>query len=85
MHLRSQGRPIDQFQLAKLIDLNRRKLALEGSVAVAKKLEAAKERTDLMWAVFTAEGIGLHVVTADVDFAGRQLREWTEALVRVHR
>ncbi len=34
-------------------------------------------------AVFTAKGAGLHVITADVDFAGRQLREWTEALVRV--
>ena len=29
------------------------------------------------------DGAGLNVVTADVQFAGRQLREWTEALVRV--
>lgn len=26
---------------------------------------------------------GLHVVTADVSFAGRELKQWTEALVRV--
>ena len=36
-------------------------------------------------AVFTVQGEGLNVVTADVEFAGRQLREWTEALVRVRR
>jgi glyoxylase-like metal-dependent hydrolase (beta-lactamase superfamily II) len=36
-------------------------------------------------AVFTVKGAGLHVVTADVEFAGRQLREWTEALVRVRQ
>jgi glyoxylase-like metal-dependent hydrolase (beta-lactamase superfamily II) len=34
-------------------------------------------------AVLVAEGSGLHVVTVDVEFAGRQLREWAEALVRV--
>ena len=26
---------------------------------------------------------GLHVLTADVAFAGRELKQWTEALVRV--
>jgi hypothetical protein len=36
-------------------------------------------------AVFTVAGAGLHVVTADMEFAGRQLREWTEALVRVRQ
>ena len=36
-------------------------------------------------AVFTVKGTGLHVVTADVEFAGRLLREWAEALVRVNR
>jgi len=35
--------------------------------------------------VFTVQGEGLNVVTVDVEFAGRQLREWTEALVRVRR
>jgi glyoxylase-like metal-dependent hydrolase (beta-lactamase superfamily II) len=34
-------------------------------------------------AVFEAKGTGLHVVTADVAFDGRELHEWTEALVRV--
>jgi glyoxylase-like metal-dependent hydrolase (beta-lactamase superfamily II) len=34
-------------------------------------------------AVFTVKGAGLAVATADIEFAGRQLREWTEALVRV--
>lgn len=36
-------------------------------------------------AVFTVKGAGLYVVTADIEFAGRQLREWTEAMVRVRR
>jgi len=36
-------------------------------------------------AVFTAHGVGLHVVTADVEFHGRPLREWAEALVRVQQ
>lgn len=36
-------------------------------------------------AVFMVKGDGLQVVTADVAFAGLQLREWTEALVRVRR
>ncbi len=35
--------------------------------------------------VFTVRGDGLYVVTADVEFAGRQLPEWCEALVRVRR
>ena len=35
-------------------------------------------------AVFTVKGTGLFfVVTADIEFAGRQLREWTEGLARV--
>jgi hypothetical protein len=44
-------------------------------------IPARKEATAR--AVFTTGGPGLHVVTADVAFAGRQLREWVEALVRV--
>jgi len=36
-------------------------------------------------AVFTVKGAGLVVVTADIGFAGRTWREWTEALVRVRR
>jgi glyoxylase-like metal-dependent hydrolase (beta-lactamase superfamily II) len=35
-------------------------------------------------AVFLTEGVGLHVITADVEFDGRELREWTEALVKVN-
>jgi hypothetical protein len=34
-------------------------------------------------AVFRVASSGLHVVTADIEFAGRKLREWTEVLVRV--
>ncbi len=30
-----------------------------------------------------AAAAGLHIVTADLSFAGRELKEWTEALVRV--
>jgi glyoxylase-like metal-dependent hydrolase (beta-lactamase superfamily II) len=33
--------------------------------------------------ILTPVGSGLHVLTADVSFGGRQLREWAEALVRV--
>jgi hypothetical protein len=34
-------------------------------------------------AVFHPGAPGLHVVPADIEFGGRRLREWTEALVRV--
>ncbi|HEX8985551.1 MAG TPA: MBL fold metallo-hydrolase [Bryobacteraceae bacterium] len=34
-------------------------------------------------AVIEADSIGLHVVTADIEFADKQLREWAETLVRV--
>jgi hypothetical protein len=30
-----------------------------------------------------ATGPGLHIVTANVSFAGRELKQWTEALIRV--
>jgi hypothetical protein len=30
-----------------------------------------------------AGGTGLHVLTADISFGGRDLKQWTEALVRV--
>jgi len=49
----------------------------EGSVTVPPRAERAAT-VDLL-----ARGPGLHVVTADVEFSGRQLREWAEALVRV--
>jgi glyoxylase-like metal-dependent hydrolase (beta-lactamase superfamily II) len=46
-------------------------------------IPASKEGTAK--AVFTVRGTGLYVVTADIEFAGSQLREWTEAMVRVRR
>ena len=49
------------------------------------KVTIAARREGAARAVFTVKGAGLHVVTADVEFAGRQLREWTEALVRVRQ
>ena len=47
----------------------------------ALTIPARKEGTAR--AVIEASGAGLHVVTADIEFAGRQLREWTESLVRM--
>jgi glyoxylase-like metal-dependent hydrolase (beta-lactamase superfamily II) len=46
------------------------------------KIAAHKEGTAR--AVFTTGAAGLQVVTADVGFAGRELHEWIEALVRVN-
>ena len=40
-------------------------------------------KEDSTRATFTLHGEGLYVVTANIEFAGRQLREWTEAIVRV--
>ena len=54
---------------------------IEADKAVA--IPAQKEATAR--AIFTTGGPGLQVVTADIGFAGRQLREWTEALVRINR
>jgi glyoxylase-like metal-dependent hydrolase (beta-lactamase superfamily II) len=51
----------------------------EPEVAIPARHEGAAR------AVFTVKGAGLHVVTADVEFAGQQLREWSEALVRVRQ
>jgi len=44
-------------------------------------IPARAERT--LRVVIATKGSGLHVVTADVGFGGRELHEWTEALVRV--
>lgn len=49
----------------------------DNEVAISGRAEGAAR------AVFIANGVGLHVVTADIAFANRQLREWAEALVRV--
>ncbi len=56
----------------KMVEANR-------EVAIPAYQEGAAQ------AVFTVKGTGLYVVTADIEFAGRQLREWTEAIVRVRR
>jgi hypothetical protein len=53
-------------------------------VVEAEREAAVPARTErTLRAVFAARGSGLHVVTADVAFGGRELHEWTEALVRV--
>jgi hypothetical protein len=49
-----------------------------GASVAAPARKKAGERAE-----FIAAGEGLHVVTAGVEFAGRCLREWTGALVRV--
>ncbi len=46
-------------------------------------LTVPPRREGIASAVFSAQSAGLHVVTADIEFAGRRLREWTEALIRV--
>jgi len=46
-------------------------------VAIAPHQEGAAR------AVLTVNGAGLRVVTADIEFASRRLREWSEALVQV--
>ena len=35
--------------------------------------------------VLAAEAPGLHILAAGIDFAGRSLPDWTEALVRVEQ
>ena len=47
------------------------------NVAITARGEASAQT------VCTAKGSGLQVVTVDIEFAGHELREWTEALVRV--
>jgi glyoxylase-like metal-dependent hydrolase (beta-lactamase superfamily II) len=53
-------------------------------VEADKNVKIAARTEGTARAVFTTGGAGLQVVTADVGFAGRELREWTEALVRVN-
>lgn len=36
-------------------------------------------------ALIEGQGEGLHVITANIHFAGRELREWTEGLVRIRK
>jgi len=49
----------------------------DGRATIAARKEGAVS------AVFEGSAEGLHMVTADVEFGGRTLREWTEAMVRV--
>jgi hypothetical protein len=54
-----------------------------------KLISADKERTiapradGVLRARVRGISKGLHVVTADVSFAGYELKQWTEALIRV--
>jgi glyoxylase-like metal-dependent hydrolase (beta-lactamase superfamily II) len=54
-----------------------RQVSVDAPVTIEGKQEGTAR------AEFLAAGAGLHVVTADIEFGGRTLREWTEALVRV--
>ena len=54
-------------------------------VKADSKVVIPARREGVVRAVFTVGGAGLHVITSDVEFAGRRLREWTEALVRVRQ
>ncbi|MGH9692641.1 MAG: hypothetical protein ACRD5Z_00765, partial [Bryobacteraceae bacterium] len=67
----------ETYRLAWNLPPGWRLIEADKSVAIP----AGKEGTAR--AVFTAGPPGLQVVTADVAFASRQLREWVEALVRV--
>lgn len=49
-----------------------------------KSVRIAARKEGMARAVFATGAAGLQVVTADVGFAGRELHEWIEALVRVN-
>lgn len=55
------------------------------SVAADREVTIPARGEGAASATFTPAGDGLEVVTADVSFSGRQLREWAEAVVRVRR
>src|SRR5262249_7522102 len=76
--------------LPKTRGFNRIEFFAHGNVPAGwKVVEAAPEGTipahqeGEVRAVFRVASAGLHVVTGDIEFAGRKLREWTEAPVRV--
>jgi glyoxylase-like metal-dependent hydrolase (beta-lactamase superfamily II) len=52
-------------------------------VSADRERSIAAREDGVLRARVRAVSPGLHVVTADVSFAGRELRRWTEALVRV--
>jgi glyoxylase-like metal-dependent hydrolase (beta-lactamase superfamily II) len=68
----------ETYRVAWNIPLDWRLIEADKAVAIPAQKEATAR------AIFTAGGPGLQVVTADIGFAGRQLREWTEALVRIN-
>jgi hypothetical protein len=52
-------------------------------VSAEKEREILPREDGVMRAKVRASAPGLHIVTADVSFKGRDLTQWTEALVRV--
>lgn len=52
-------------------------------VRAERQVTIAPRKEGVARAVLTTGSAGLHVVSADIEFAGWQLREWAEALVRV--
>jgi len=48
-----------------------------------REREIAPRADGVLRARVRAATPGLHVVTCDVAFAGRELKQWTESLVRV--
>jgi glyoxylase-like metal-dependent hydrolase (beta-lactamase superfamily II) len=53
------------------------------TVQVESEISIPPRREGMATAMLSTQGAGLHVVTADIEFAGRRLREWTEALIRI--
>jgi len=52
-------------------------------IRAEKEREIAPRQDGVLRARVRATAPGLHVVTADLSFEGRELKQWTEALVRV--
>jgi hypothetical protein len=52
-------------------------------VSADREREIAPRQDGVLRARVRASAPGLHVVTADLSFAGRELQQWTEALIRV--
>ncbi len=67
----------EQYRLAWNLPPGWKLIRADRSVSVPGRKEAVAR------ILAQAEGTGLQVITVDLEFAGTQLREWTEALVRV--
>jgi len=52
-------------------------------ISVDREREIAPRADGVLRARVRAASPGLHVVTTDLAFADRELKQWTEALVRV--